>query len=87
MTAKRRITGDLIESDLMRVITGHQRGTRGPASTRVVKLGETLAFFGEPVEIGCRDFPAVTSQVGIAEIIGKDHEHVGMVLTFGLLRH
>ena len=62
--------------DLLRVIAGEHRRARRPAARGVVELREAQTAFGERVEIRRLDFAAVTTEVGIAEVIGKDEKDV-----------
>src|SRR5262245_5300954 len=52
-----------IAANLLGVIAGEQRSPCRPAASRVVELRESQAVFGEPVEIWCTDFAAVTAEI------------------------
>jgi len=67
----------VITADLLSVVAGEQCGPRGPASRRIVKLGITEPFIGQAVEVGSLDLSSIASQIGVAEIVGHDQQHVG----------
>src|SRR5579872_2926369 len=69
-------TGNRVAAHLLRVVAGEQSGPRGPATGRVVKLGESQAVFRQSIEIGRLDLPAVATQVGISQIVGQNEDDV-----------
>ena len=68
--------GQGVAVDLLRVVAGEQ-GTAGrPTACGVVKAGEAQAIGGEVVQMGSCDFPAVATEVRIAQIIGEDEDDI-----------
>ena len=70
------VAGHMSNSGLVGVEPGEKRGAGGAATAGVVELREAQAVGGEFVEIRGFDFPAVTSDVGIAHVIGHDDNDV-----------
>ena len=66
-----------IAADRLRVGAGEDRTAGRPAASGVIALCEPQAASREAVEVGRVDLAAVTAKIGIAEIIGQDHDHVG----------
>jgi hypothetical protein len=52
----------------------------GRAQRRSVVVREDLSVGGQGVEVRSPDLPAERAQVGIAEIVRKDHQDVGPTL-------
>jgi hypothetical protein len=71
------IAGHGADAGLMRIEAGEERGPRGAAAGGVVELSEAEAAGGEGVEMRRADFAAVAAQLGVAEIVGQDQNHVG----------
>ena len=65
-----------IAADRLRIVAGEQGRPGRPAAGGVVALGEPQAAGGQAIKMGRVDLPAIRAQVGEAEIIGEDHDHV-----------
>ena len=65
-----------IAADRLRVVAGEQCPTGRPAAGRVVALREPQAAGGQAIKMGRIDLAAVAAQVGKAEVVGQDHDHV-----------
>ena len=59
------------------VESGQQRGPGGRAHRVDVEVGVAQALGGQAVELGGVDLRAVTAQVGVAQVVGHHHDHVG----------
>jgi hypothetical protein len=58
---------------------GHERGPGRTAAGRIVKrLGSNTAL-RKTVKIGGGNFTAVASQIGIAQIVGENHNDIGLL--------
>ena len=73
---QRRRCGHRAHAGLMSVKPRHQRGSRGAAAGRVVKLRITQSVLREPIEIGRLNFASVTSDIRKAHIIGHDQNNI-----------
>ena len=60
----------------LRVVAREQGRPRGPAPRGAVALGEAEPAGGQPVEVRRVDLAAVGPEVGEAQVVGEDHEHV-----------
>ena len=65
-----------IAADRLRIVAGEQGRPGRPAAGGVVALSEPQAAGGQAIKMGRVDLPAIRAQVGEAEIIGEDHDHV-----------
>ncbi len=70
-------TIEIAHPGLMRIQTGHQRGPRGAAPRRVVKLREAHTARCQRIEIRCRDLAAVAAEIAESHVIDEDNEDVG----------
>jgi hypothetical protein len=65
------------DAGLVRVETGEQRGAGRAASRGVVKLGEPEPVGRQGIQVRCGDFAPVTTDVGVAHVIGENHHQIG----------
>ena len=56
---------------------GQQRGPGGRAHRVDMEVGVAQALGGQAVQLGGVDLGAVAAQVGVAEVVGHHHDHVG----------
>ena len=63
-------------SGLVLIKAGEHRSPSGAAAAGVVEMSETDAVFGQTVEVGCLHIAAIAANVGIAEVVGKNHQNV-----------
>ena len=68
--------GEGIAPDLLGIIAGEESAPGRPAARGVVELGEAKAVLRDRVEVGRVDLTAVAAEVGVAEIVREDEEHV-----------
>lgn len=68
--------GHISDSCLVGVQPGHEGGTGRATPGRIVKVGEPDSTFSNTVDAGGRDFSAVTAQIRISKVVGKDQEDV-----------
>ena len=61
----------------LRVVAREQRRPGRPAPRRVVALREPEPADRQPVEVRGVDLATIRAQVGEAQVVGEDHEHVG----------
>ena len=71
------------QTGLMRVQPRKQGSARGTATGIVVKPRVSQAVFGKLVDVGSFYFTAVTTQIGITHIVGKNNNNVRLFL-FGV---
>jgi len=64
-------TRQRVAVDLLGIVAGEQRRPARPAASGIVKLGETNASGGEPIEIRGGDSRR-TTEVGVAKIVRQD---------------
>jgi hypothetical protein len=55
----------------------HPISTVWPTAGGVVELGEAQTVLGQTVEMGCLDFPTVTTKIGIPHVISHDQQNIG----------
>ena len=58
--------------------TGEEGGARDDAHAAVLKAGESGAVCGKAVESRGGDFSAEAGGVGVAHVIGKDDDEIGL---------
>jgi hypothetical protein len=58
-------------------LSGEKGDAGGMAFGGVVELREAESAGSKGVEVGCFDFSAVTTDVGVTEVIDHDDDHVG----------
>lgn len=66
----------MADAGLVRIEPGEQRGASRAAPRGVVEMGETQPAFGQRVEIGGGNISAVTSEIGVADIVGENDDDV-----------
>ena len=66
-----------VAANLLGVVAREEGAARGPAAAGVVELREAQSVRGEAVKIGGLNFAAVTSEIGVAEVVGHDEQDIG----------
>lgn len=82
----RCLIGHRADTRLMRVEAGQQTRAAGAAACAVVELAKAQAVFRQGIDIRRRDLAAVTTDVGIAKVIGKDYNDVRSACIFSAIR-
>jgi hypothetical protein len=75
-----RFFAHFADTRLVRKQTGKQACPCWTTSGTIVKLRKADAFAGQFIKIGCRDFAAKTTDIGITHIIGHNKHNVGPLL-------
>jgi len=69
--------GQSVPTHLLGVISRQQGSPGRPAAGGVVELGEAQTVLGQTIEMGCLDFPAVATKVGIPHVVRHDQQNIG----------
>ena len=80
------VEGHPADSGLMLVKSREQRRPGGAAAAGVVEVVEAQTLGCQPVEVRGMDFTSVAPDVGEAQVVGQDHDHVGPCVFLGLGR-
>ena len=62
------------------IVPGQQGSARGAAATCVVKTPQFDAIGGQFIQVGGLGFATVTTDVGVAQVIGHDEDDVGALI-------
>src|SRR5688572_27629889 len=63
-----------VAANLLGVISREECRPARPATGRVVGLTEAQTVFGKSVELRRADLAAVTAEIGVTEIVGKQYQ-------------
>src|SRR6185436_15516680 len=73
-------SGQIIPTDLLRVISCQDRCPRRPAAGGVIELSESQAILGESIKVRRLNLAAVTANIRKAEVISQDDQNVWFLL-------
>ena len=75
--------GDLAVAETVTIDPSHKSSPGRPATSSIVKLGETEAVRSEAIEIGRVDLASKATKIGKAHVVGQDDQNVRSVCSMG----